>query len=73
MKYSTHPLCRCTDPGTGKLLGQRCPDLWRKDGSWNPGHGSMGWAARIPTTSGVNALRDAASQAEGYTMGDGTT
>ncbi len=33
MKHSTHPLC---------AHGARCPDLHRKDGSWNARHGSMG-------------------------------
>jgi integrase len=57
MKYSTHPLCRCTDEGTGKPLGQKCPKLHRPDGSWNPRHGSMGWAARIPTSGGTKAVK----------------
>lgn len=57
MKYSTHPLCGCTDPDTGKPYGQKCPKLHRADGSWNSRHGSMGWAARIPTTSGTKAVK----------------
>lgn len=57
MKYSTHPLCGCTDPDTGKPYGQRCPRLHRADGSWNPRHGSMGWAARVTTTSGTKPVK----------------
>jgi integrase len=57
MKYSTHPLCRCVDPATGRPYGQKCPQLYRKDGSWNSRHGSMGWAARVPTTSGIKAVK----------------
>ena len=56
MKYSTHVLCACRGPD-GKPLGQKCPDLWRKDGSWNPRHGSAGWAARIPTSAGTKATK----------------
>ena len=72
MKYSTHPLCGCTDPDTGKPFGQRCPKLHRPNGSWNPRHGSMGWAARVPTTDGTKLIKrygyasktDAAAAAE---------
>jgi integrase len=56
MKYSTHVLCACRGPD-GKPLGQKCPDLWRKDGSWNSRHGSAGWAARIPTSAGTKAIK----------------
>lgn len=56
MKFSTHPLCACRGPD-GKQLGKDCPDLWRKDGSWNSRHGSMGWAARIPTSQGTRAVK----------------
>jgi integrase len=48
--YSTH--VRCPDPE-----GQKCPRLWRRDGSWNSRHGSAGWAARIPTSSGTKLVR----------------
>src|SRR5271157_673899 len=48
--YSIHVLCSCG-------LGQKCPDLWRKDGSWNSRHGSAGWAARIPTTEGTRLVK----------------
>jgi hypothetical protein len=48
--YSIHVLCSCR-------LGQKCPDLWRKDGSWKSRHGSAGWAARIPTTEGTKAVK----------------
>jgi hypothetical protein len=48
--YSTHVLCSCG-------LGQKCPDLWRRDGSWNSRHGSAGFAARIPTSAGTKAVK----------------
>jgi integrase len=47
--YSTH--VRCPDPE-----GQKCPRLWRRDGSWNSRHGSAGWAARIPAGGGGTRL-----------------
>jgi integrase len=56
MRFSTHPLCACRGPD-GKPLGKDCPQLRRKDGSWNSRHGSMGWAARIPTTSGIKQVK----------------
>ena len=48
--YSTHVLCSCG-------LGQKCPDLWRRDGSWNSCHGSAGFAARMPTLAGIKAVK----------------
>jgi integrase len=48
--YSIH--VRCPDPE-----GQRCPQLWRKDGSWNGRHGSAGFACRVPTSSGVRLVK----------------
>ena len=57
MKFSTHPLCGCVDPDTGRQLGQKCPKLYRPNGTWNPRHGTMGWASRIPTTSGVRLVK----------------
>jgi integrase len=55
-KYSVHVRCACKGPGT-KLLGQECPQLWRKDGSWNNRHGSAGFAGRVPTSNGVKQLK----------------
>lgn len=57
MKYTTYPRCACKGPD-GKLLGSRCPDLWRKDGkTWNHRHGSYEFAVRIPTGTGTRRLR----------------
>jgi len=56
MRYSVHYRCPCTGPD-GKLLGQDCPKLWRKDGSWNSRHGSAGYAARIPTSTGTRLVK----------------
>jgi integrase len=51
MKFSTHVRCPCPQ-------GQACPRLWRRDGkTWNNRHGSAGWAARIPTSSGTRLVR----------------
>jgi integrase len=55
-KYSDHVRCACKGPD-GKLLGQDCPQLWRKDGSWNTRHGSAGFAGRVPTSEGVKQLK----------------
>jgi integrase len=48
MKYSIHTRCP---------HGQGCPQLHRKDGSWNSRHGSAGWAARIPTGTGTRLVK----------------
>ncbi len=48
--YSTHVRCACKE-------GQQCPKLWRTDGSWNSRHGSAGWAARVPTSTGTKLVR----------------
>jgi integrase len=50
MKFSVHVKCACPE-------GQKCPQLWRKDGSWNSRHGSAGFATRIPTSQGVRPLK----------------
>jgi hypothetical protein len=55
-KYSVHVRCACKDPDR-KLLGQECPQLWRKDGSWNNRHGSAGFAGRVPTSAGSKQLK----------------
>ncbi len=56
-KYSDHVRCGCRGR-TGKLLGQTCPQLWRKDGSWNSRHGSAGFAGRVPTSDGHEAAQE---------------
>jgi integrase len=48
--YSIHVRCACP-------AGQKCPDLWRKDRSWNPRHGSTGYACRIPTSTGTRLVK----------------
>ena len=48
MKYSVHVKCP---------HGSRCPDLYRKDGSWNPRHGSAGFACRLPTSQGIKPFK----------------
>jgi len=54
--FSVHVRCACTGPD-GKPLGQKCPDLWRKDGSWNARHGSAGFATRVPTGTGTRLVK----------------
>jgi integrase len=56
MHYSTHYLCSCRGED-GKPLGQACPKLWRAGGSWNPRHGSAGFATRVPTSTGTKAVK----------------
>ncbi|MER7363609.1 tyrosine-type recombinase/integrase [Nonomuraea wenchangensis] len=46
--------CRCRDEN-GKDLSQKCPRLRRKDGSWNPGHGS--WAGKAEVPAGPDGKR----------------
>ncbi len=48
MKYSIHERCP---------HGQECPQLHRKDGSWNSRHGSAGFACRIPTSTGTRLVK----------------
>jgi integrase len=55
-KYSDHVRCGCRGPDK-KQLGQSCPLLWRKDGSWNNRHGSAGFIGRIPTSAGTKPLQ----------------
>lgn len=56
LAYSVLVMCSCAGDD-GKPLGQRCPQLWRRDGSWNSRHGSAGWAARVPTSAGVKQVK----------------
>ena len=62
--YSVHVRCACP-------AGQKCPDLWRKDGSWNARHGSAGFACRVPTSSGTKLVKrfGYASKAEARAAG----
>jgi integrase len=48
------PSCKGPD---GKLLGQKCPQLWRKGGAWNSRHGSAGFAGRTLSSDGVRLFR----------------
>ncbi len=42
-----HRRCKCRD-ADGRELGQSCPKLRRKDGTWNPGHGTVGGRLELP-------------------------
>lgn len=44
--------CKCRD-GDGRELGAGCPKLRRRDGSWNPGHGTWYGKQDIPGAPGV--------------------
>jgi hypothetical protein len=55
-KSSDHVRCGCKGPD-GKQLGRSCPQLWRKDGSWNTRHGSAGFMGRIDTSGGTKQLK----------------
>jgi len=48
MRYSIHVWCP---------YGAECPKLHRADKSWNPRHGSAGFACRIPASTGTRALK----------------
>jgi integrase len=69
VKYSVYVRCGCRAPD-GKLVGQDCPQLWRKDKTGKPAvgkdgspvwvgsrHGTAGWAGRVPTSNGVKLVR----------------
>jgi integrase len=43
--------CKCRD-GDGKELGAQCPKLRRKDGSWNPSHGTWSGKTDVPVPKG---------------------
>jgi hypothetical protein len=58
LSFSYAVLVRCGCRGSdGNQLGQECPKLWRKDGSWNSRHGSAGYATRIPTSNGTKLVK----------------
>jgi integrase len=46
--------CKCRDE-TGRELGAKCPKLRRKDGSWNPNHGS--WYGKEEVPAGPDGKR----------------
>jgi integrase len=43
--------CKCRD-GDGRELGPRCPKLKRRDGSWNPNHGTYYGKTLVPVPDG---------------------
>lgn len=47
MKGSTYKRCKCRD-ADGKELGAACPKLRRRDGSWNPKHGTWYGKSELP-------------------------
>ncbi|MER5647313.1 site-specific integrase [Streptosporangium sp. NPDC002524] len=47
MKGSTFKRCKCRGED-GRELGAQCPELKRKNGSWNPGHGTWYGKAELP-------------------------
>jgi hypothetical protein len=51
MNGSTYKRCRCRE-GDGRELGTKCPSLRRKDGAWNPRHGSWYFRVEIPVVHG---------------------
>ncbi|MEU9838361.1 tyrosine-type recombinase/integrase [Actinomadura sp. NPDC048032] len=54
MKGSTYKRCKCRGDD-GRELGADCPKLRRKDGSWNPRHGS--WYYSLELDAGANGKR----------------
>jgi integrase len=51
VKGSTYKRCGCRDEH-GKQLGARCPKLRRRDGTWNPRHGTWTFALSYPGRNG---------------------
>lgn len=47
MKPATFKRCKCRD-ADARELGAKCPKLRRKDGSWNPNHGTWYGKAEVP-------------------------
>ncbi|GAA3738031.1 tyrosine-type recombinase/integrase [Spinactinospora alkalitolerans] len=54
MKGSTYKRCKCRDEA-GRELGQSCPKLRRKNGTWNPRHGA--WYFRLEIEAGKGGKR----------------
>jgi len=54
VKGSTYKRCKCRD-ADGKELGAKCPQLRRKNGSWNPRHGT--WYYKIELEPGPGGKR----------------
>lgn len=54
MKGTTYKRCRCRD-AAGVDVGATCPRLRRKDGTWNPRHGT--WAYRLELEPGPGGKR----------------
>lgn len=48
--------CKCRDEA-GRELGAKCPRLRRKDGSWNPGHGTWQAVSYLPAVKGQQRAR----------------
>ncbi|MEV7042889.1 tyrosine-type recombinase/integrase [Amycolatopsis sp. NPDC051061] len=51
-KGSTFKRCTCTQPGTKKQLGARCPKLKRSNGMWSSNHGTWSFQAELPKHHG---------------------
>ncbi|MFI0453107.1 tyrosine-type recombinase/integrase [Actinomadura sp. 6N118] len=47
-KGSIYKRCGCRHPDTGKPVGACCPSLRRRDGAWNPRHGSWHYRLELP-------------------------
>jgi integrase len=48
MKGRTFKRCGCTDPQTGKELGNACPKLRRRNGTWSADHGVWHIQVELP-------------------------
>lgn len=55
MRGRTFKRCGCTNPQTGKELGNTCPTLRRRNGTWNPDHGL--WHIQIELPRRTNGTR----------------
>lgn len=72
MRGRTFKRCGCTDPHTGKELGNACPKLRRRNGTWSAEHGVWHLQIELPKRdngtrrtmrrSGFATLRDAETE-----------
>lgn len=63
MKGSVNKRCRCRD-ADDKELGAKCPKLKRRDGSWNPKHGS--WYYQLELEPGPGGKRRPPARKYGF-------
>jgi integrase len=53
MSGSIYKRCTCTDKQTRRRLGQSCPKLRRRNGTWSTDHGMWGYQYELPASGGT--------------------